>query len=654
MGLPVPNLDDTTFNELVAEARQLISRYAPHWTDHNVHDPGVTFIELFGWLAEMQIYQLNRVTDAHYTKFLKLVGLPPTDVQPAKVNVSFDFEDKTDEGFLEAGTQLVTAVGTKKMIFEIKEDFTLIPVSLQAIITSDTLKTINNIPANAEDGIHFAAFGKKAPIGATLSLGFDKSLPEDGMRISFFLFEEDLPSLGNNAAQHPQVYPSVKLAWEYLSDGRWQPLRVDRDETLALTRSGTVTLSGLSSMAAHKDLYWIRCRLQEGQYEIVPLLKTIRLNTVPALQIETVQNELLGAGGGTPGQTATLKRTPVIKESLSVQVKKLDKVENWQEVEDFESSGPDDPHYTFNPESGQITFGNGLNGRIPHASEKIWAASYTTTLGEEGNIQAGQKFRINKIGLGDIEGINLKMATGGKAEEPIEDAKARAKRDFRSRYRAITSGDYEKLALSTPGLRVARAKAIPNYRPDYPCITAPGMVTVVVVPYTREETVIPVPSTGFLQTVSNHLDELRLITTDVHVIGPEYVKISVKCTVHPRKRSCPDKVEQRVQEALEKFLDPLQGGPDGGGWPFGRAVFPSEIYQAIEKVEGVDYATAVSIIAEGQHRKEDEIIRIPPMALIYSEKHRVVAGAPASAPQTTRCGPDNTYLSKTELCLDKR
>ena len=157
-----------------------------------------------------------------------------------------------------------------------------------------------------------------------------------------------------------------------------------------------------------------------------------------------------------------------------------------------------------------------------------------------------------------------------------------------------------------------------------------------------------------MQTVSNHLDELRLITTDVHVIGPEYVKISVKCTVHPRKRSCPDKVEQRVQEALEKFLDPLQGGPDGGGWPFGRAVFPSEIYQTIEKVEGVDYATAVSIIAEGQHRKEDEIIRIPPMALIYSEKHRVVAGAPASAPQTTRCGPDNTYLSKTELCLDKR
>jgi hypothetical protein len=153
------------------------------------------------------------------------------------------------------------------------------------------------------------------------------------------------------------------------------------------------------------------------------------------------------------------------------------------------------------------------------------------------------------------------------------------------------------------------------------------MVTVVVVPYTREGTVTPVPGTGFLQTVSRHLDELRLITTDVHIIGPEYVKISVKCTVHPRKRSCPDKVEQRVQEALDKFLDPLRGGPDEDGWPFGRSVFPSEIYQTIEKVEGVDYATAVSIIAEGQHRKEDEIIRIPPMALIYSGKHRVVAGA---------------------------
>ena len=54
MSLPVPNLDDKTFEQLIEEARALIPRFAPEWTDHNLHDPGITFMELFAWLAEMK------------------------------------------------------------------------------------------------------------------------------------------------------------------------------------------------------------------------------------------------------------------------------------------------------------------------------------------------------------------------------------------------------------------------------------------------------------------------------------------------------------------------------------------------------------------------------------------------------------------------
>jgi hypothetical protein len=46
MSLPIPDLDDKTFEELVEEAKKLIPLYAPEWTDHNLHDPGITFIEL--------------------------------------------------------------------------------------------------------------------------------------------------------------------------------------------------------------------------------------------------------------------------------------------------------------------------------------------------------------------------------------------------------------------------------------------------------------------------------------------------------------------------------------------------------------------------------------------------------------------------------
>ena len=75
MTLPLPQLDNRTFDQLMEEARKSIPRYAPAWTDHNVSDPGITFIELFAWLTEIQGYYLDRIRDDNYLKFLKLLGV---------------------------------------------------------------------------------------------------------------------------------------------------------------------------------------------------------------------------------------------------------------------------------------------------------------------------------------------------------------------------------------------------------------------------------------------------------------------------------------------------------------------------------------------------------------------------------------------------
>src|SRR5207245_4055604 len=81
MALPVPNLDDRRFQELVNDSKRLVQQRCPEWTDHNVHDPGVTLIELFAWMTDQVIYRLNRVPDKVYVKFLELLGVrlfPPT------------------------------------------------------------------------------------------------------------------------------------------------------------------------------------------------------------------------------------------------------------------------------------------------------------------------------------------------------------------------------------------------------------------------------------------------------------------------------------------------------------------------------------------------------------------------------------------------
>jgi hypothetical protein len=77
MPLPVPNLDDRTFDQLVTEARTLIPRYLPAWTDYNPSDPGITLLELFASLFEVAIYQINRVPERSLEHFAALVGVAP-------------------------------------------------------------------------------------------------------------------------------------------------------------------------------------------------------------------------------------------------------------------------------------------------------------------------------------------------------------------------------------------------------------------------------------------------------------------------------------------------------------------------------------------------------------------------------------------------
>lgn len=75
MSLPIPNLDDRSFDDLMKEATALIPIYNKEWTNYNPSDPGITLLELFSWLCEMVIYRINQVPEENYRKYLKLLGI---------------------------------------------------------------------------------------------------------------------------------------------------------------------------------------------------------------------------------------------------------------------------------------------------------------------------------------------------------------------------------------------------------------------------------------------------------------------------------------------------------------------------------------------------------------------------------------------------
>jgi hypothetical protein len=81
MPLPLPNLDDRTYADLVAEARSQIPVEFPAWTDHNPSDTGIILLELLAWVTETVLYRVNQIPDANILAFLRLLNGPEWSFQ---------------------------------------------------------------------------------------------------------------------------------------------------------------------------------------------------------------------------------------------------------------------------------------------------------------------------------------------------------------------------------------------------------------------------------------------------------------------------------------------------------------------------------------------------------------------------------------------
>jgi hypothetical protein len=83
------------------------------------------------------------------------------------------------------------------------------------------------------------------------------------------------------------------------------------------------------------------------------------------------------------------------------------------------------------------------------------------------------------------------------------------------------------------------------------------------------------------------------------VVGPTYREVAVEVQVKALPGASKSGVQQRIVDAINAFFDPLTGGPDGAGWPFGRDVYQAEVMQVVEKVQGVDYIASFDLLADG-------------------------------------------------------
>jgi predicted phage baseplate assembly protein len=222
-------------------------------------------------------------------------------------------------------------------------------------------------------------------------------------------------------------------------------------------------------------------------------------------------------------------------------------------------------------------------------------------------------------------------AFGGTDAETIDLAKVRAPSIIRARNRAVTADDFEFLTKEA-AREVARVRCIqpPGGESDI----NPGTVYLLVVPRVQTHTYEINPDDLTLaedlkERILGYLDERRLLTVRLEIREPEYVVVTVEAQVKAATHLNPERVQQRVTDHLYQFLNPFTGGDDGQGWPFGRDLFISDVYAAIQHVNGVRYVEQVKLFevvrsgkGKGRKRSADRI-ELPVNSLLCSYGHQV-------------------------------
>lgn len=633
----IPRLDTRTFDNLLSEARLRIPRYTPEWTDFNESDPGITLVQLFAWLSEMLLVQFNQIPERHYLKFLQLLNLELRPAQAALAHLTFTAQanaTSVDSVRLRTPIQAQPPEGGEPLVFETEEGLDLIRLPLSDVQVLDGAEFADRTTANQPSGIGFRPLGWIPQVGNALYLGF--APPQQPLQGRIFpqqlRFRVFLPSAAQagqpqscNEARQPPA-PPVTLAWEYkrtATTRRWERLNVYRDESVAFTREGYLLLEGPAEIAATQEgkqqqpRYWLRCRLIEGSYVNghYPEIDFIRPNVTSARHLATVREEVVGISDGHPGVTFRLARTPVLFDSLTLEIQQSAESprEPWKWVEDLLASKPDEPHYTLNHNTGEIRFGDGRRGRIPPAGAEIIAREYRYGGGTAGNVGPGliNAPLINLTGVATVS--NERRAEGGQDEQAIRDLKEKAPAMLRSGNRTVTAEDFAALAAQAGGVR--RATAIPLAHPDHRDVEVPGAVTVVIVPDTADSP--PRPSPDLIRQVCSYLDGFRLITTEVFVKGPEYQAVKVEVTVAAQPYAAFDAVSRDIEKALKAYLDPSTK-------EFGQDFYPTGFYDVILDVANIMAVQSLRVFVNGRlHEPLNQRVVLRPDELLFGTDHAI-------------------------------
>lgn len=655
MPLPSPILDDRSYQQLRDELVRRIPVYTPEWTDHNASDPGITLLELFAFLGENLLYRFNQIPEATKLEFLRRLDVPLRPALPAQGLLRLSTErpagvlapigtearagDLAFETLTETLVWPLSAIGAGRVRTAAPDQASEPEVYDLAVRAAQAL---DDLPAGARldyyrtELIPTAADGVPADLPGTVDStlwialvrekGFDAARLGGAVLNLAFVPATDYPSAQSVPAcpgegpvpRGPAIEWQISQTALLGGEPDYRPVQVVGDSSSGLSREGVVRLrlpkdlapvgppqlpdpdrAGTGSRPPALDdetqarvFCWLRAfRVDQGD---LPRCALLVANAAQARQCVRARPEYLGTGTGQAGQRYALVKRPVLAGSARIEVEEPAGWTAWTEIDGFHLSGPDDRHFRCDPETGEVRFGNGEQGRPPQIGERIRALEYRYGGGTRGNLPPGS---LSKVLLDGLKVDNPLRTRGGADPEPIERALERIPGELRRRDRAVTAGDFRELALATPGAGVGRAECLPRFHAPSLTPGRAGVVTVVVWPTEDpRQPEAPLPDQYLVAQVCAWLDERRLVTTELYVVPPTYHQVAISVALAVKPGYGIEAVRRWVELLLRQYLAPLPPyGPTGEGWPLGRRVHGPELEAAALQVEGVEYLEGLAL-----------------------------------------------------------
>ena len=528
---------------------------------------------------------------ARITKVNNLYKMKGYYISPVVDNVSFDYD--YTENPLGAGL-LVTENNRRK---------TMIPVASDG--SCQEIKPFTGLDYE----------------GHAMYLGFDK--PLSGGPIKILLDFTEILALKEE-----------KLLWEYYDGSAWQEIDLV-DETENMSKTGIVTLIGHSDFSRcelfGEDQYWIRISLLQDKYNLrkkkrtrdpfpndadktdkYPCLAGIYMNSVKVRQGNPEETEFFHMEVYQENVSFRLNKGSIIESRVYVdelpnlsrdELEKLLKEDlivpeyredgeiikawvTWNRVDSFLDSTPLDRHYCLDYIEGVLKFGDGHRGMIPPAgrTDSIRVV-YKTGGGEITNVKENAITQFGRY-VGSVNSVtNPKSLYGGCDSENLKDGLMRNAAILRHQNMAVTTRDYEEIALSASRM-IQKVQCFSGYNSLGE--RQSGCITLVILQKDyREGSNRFHDLKGQVENymkgrIGNSLIERNAFS----IIEPEFVELSVRAEIYADGFEDVFRIKKQVTDRLAEFLDPVSGNFNGNGWEIGSLPNAFQIRNALSDTLG--------------------------------------------------------------------